>query len=96
MLNKLSEADIKKNMGIFLIPEERTKVHGRPIYADDASKCGLNIDLRPINDPLWRVMYELILGWITLYQSTETQNLSSVAINPIEQDMRQKNNAGSN
>lgn len=61
MLKNMPEDDIKKKIGIFLIPEKRTKVHGRPIYADDASNCGLSIDLRPVNDQLWGLLYELYI-----------------------------------
>ena len=59
MLKSMSEDEIKKKIGIFLIPEEKTVVHGRPIYAEDASNCGLTIDLRKINDEFWRLLYEL-------------------------------------
>jgi len=61
MLREMSEADIKKKIGIFLIPEAKAKVHGRPISAEDAINCGLNIDLKVVNDPLWRLLYELYI-----------------------------------
>jgi hypothetical protein len=61
MMSNLSHEDIKKKIGIFLIPEKRTKVHGRPIYADDAVNCGLNIDMRAVDDALWGLLYELYI-----------------------------------
>jgi ATP-dependent protease ClpP protease subunit len=61
MLPKMSEAVINKKIGIFLIPETKAKVHGRPINAEDALNCGLNVDLRAVNDPLWLLLYELYI-----------------------------------
>jgi ClpP class serine protease len=61
MLKNMPENEIKSNIGIFLIPEERTVVHGRPIYADEAKDCKLNIDLRIGNDALWKLVYELYI-----------------------------------
>lgn len=59
MLKGLSEKDIKKKISIFLIPEKRAKVHGRPIGADDAFNCGLNIDVKDVKDKMWLLLYEL-------------------------------------
>ena len=61
MLREMSEEDIKKKIGIFLVPETRAKVHGRPISAEDAVNCGLNVDLKTVNDPLWLLLYELYI-----------------------------------
>ena len=61
IFKEMPEADIKKKIGIFLIPETKAKVHGRPISAEDAMNCGLNIDLRPVNDPLLLLFYELYI-----------------------------------
>lgn len=61
MLQKMSATAIKKKIGIFLIPETRAKVHGRPISAEDALNCGLNVDLKAVNDPLWLLLYELYI-----------------------------------
>lgn len=61
MLKDLPEADIKKKIGIFLVPETKAKVHGRPINAEDATNCGLTIDLKAVNDPLWLTLYELYI-----------------------------------
>jgi hypothetical protein len=61
MLQKLSEDIIKKKIGIFLIPEERAKVHGRPINADEALNCDLNIDIKEVRDKFWLLLYELYI-----------------------------------
>lgn len=54
------ESEIKNLIELFLIPK-KTKVHGRPIYYKDIQNLGLNIDLMPINDELWGLIYELYL-----------------------------------
>jgi len=59
MLKDLSDEEIKKKISIFLLPEKRAKVHGRPILADDAKKCGLNIEVKPVKDKMWLLLYEL-------------------------------------
>ena len=61
MLSGVPEDEIKKKISIFLLPEKRAKVHGRPIYGDDALKCGLNIEMKGVNDPLWLLLYELYI-----------------------------------
>jgi hypothetical protein len=61
MLREMSEEDIKKKIDIFLVPETKAKVHGRPINVEDAANCGLNIDLKAVNDPLWLLLYELYI-----------------------------------
>jgi hypothetical protein len=61
MLQKLSEDIIKKKIGIFLIPEERAKVHGRPINAEEALSCDLNIDIKEVRDRFWLLLYELYI-----------------------------------
>lgn len=61
MLREMPEADIKKKISIFLIPETKAKVHGRPISAEDANNCGLNIDMKEVNDPMWLLLYELYI-----------------------------------
>jgi hypothetical protein len=58
MLSKLSAKKIEQKINILLTPEEK-KVHGRPIYSQDAINCGLKItqeDVRGIN---WSKIYEL-------------------------------------
>jgi len=52
--------DILKKVSVFLTPEQ-TKTHGRPIYADQAVECGLNIEIKDIKDTLWKMVYDLYI-----------------------------------
>jgi len=58
MLSKLSVSRIEQKMKRFLTPEE-VKVHGRPIYAKEASNCGLNVNTVDIKSRFWSLVYEL-------------------------------------
>jgi len=58
MLHRLSQSKIKQKIKRFLTPEE-VKVHGRPIYAQEAEKCDLNIELINVKNKLWSLIYEL-------------------------------------
>jgi hypothetical protein len=60
MMKGLSNNNIKKKIKIFLTPE-RTKTHGRPIYRDEATQCGLTIESRNIKDKVWEIVYELYI-----------------------------------
>lgn len=74
MLTNLSHDEIKKKIGIFLIPEKRAKVHGRPIYSDAAINCGLNIELKDINDNSWHLLYELYIrlnNYVSINKNTK-------------------------
>ena len=61
MLSGLTEEEIKKKIEIFLTPEKGKKVHGRPIYAQDALDCGLNVEIRNVKERFWSVVYELYI-----------------------------------
>lgn len=58
MMRGLTLKKIENMIKIFLTPET-TKTHGRPIYADDASKCGLNIESINVRDDLWELINKL-------------------------------------
>ncbi len=58
MLKESEEADIIKDLDIFLTPKT-VKVHGRPIYYDDIQKCGLNIKMQDLKSDCWKLIYEL-------------------------------------
>lgn len=60
MMNAVPETEIRDKIKGFLTPEE-TKVHGRPIYRDDASGCGLNIEKVEATSALWKLIYELYI-----------------------------------
>lgn len=58
MLKGKSKEDIKTSIALFLSPEE-TKVHGRPIYRNEAEKAGLIIEKADIKSDTWELVYEL-------------------------------------
>ncbi len=60
MMKGMSSSVIKKEIEIFLTPK-RTKTHGRPIYREEALKCGLRIESRDVKDKFWRLVYELYI-----------------------------------
>ena len=47
MMKGTDEAEIKQKIATFLSPQ-RTKVHGRAIYRDEARQCGLNIEFHAL------------------------------------------------
>lgn len=58
MLSGLSEKEIKKKIKDFLTPE-KVKTHGRPIYAQNALNCGLNVEIKDLKEKFWSIAYEL-------------------------------------
>lgn len=60
MMKGVDPKQIKVNIRIFLTPE-RTKIHGRPIYRDEAEHCGLIIDRQYIKGKIWKSVYELYI-----------------------------------
>ena len=51
---------IKKRMQVFLHPKH-TKTHGRPIYSQEASDCGLDVEMVDFQSDTWTLLYELYL-----------------------------------
>lgn len=60
MMKGLRNNKIKEKIRIFLTPE-RTKAHGRPIYRDEAKRCGLKIEAKNVDEKIWQLIYELYL-----------------------------------
>jgi len=60
MLSGLSKEQIQEQINIFLTPETK-KIHGRPIYMNEAESCGLKIEKMDINGNLWELIYELYI-----------------------------------
>ena len=58
MMAGKSYKQIKKKIEIFLTPKE-TKVHGRPIYAKEAERHGLKIEIADVRSTMWMLVYEL-------------------------------------
>jgi hypothetical protein len=55
---RLSESKIKRKIGPFLDPNF-TRSHGRPIYHDVVSSCGLDVELHDVRSDLWREVWSL-------------------------------------
>jgi len=60
MMSKSSNKEIKQKIAIFLTPKDK-KMHGRPIFRDEASTCGLNVEMIDGQSKLWRLIYELYI-----------------------------------
>ena len=58
MMQHLSTEEIKEKLQVFLSPSH-TKMHGRPIYHEEATGCGLNIEVQDQHSDLWESVYEL-------------------------------------
>ena len=58
MMSSIAEAEIKKQIKVFLTPEE-TKSHGRLIDREKAESCGLTIEKLNLNSKIWKASYEL-------------------------------------
>ncbi len=83
MLSGMKAPDIKKNIEIFLTPK-RKKAHGRPIYRDEVTTCGLNIDKVDVKGKMWQLIYELYLrtdNFVSTHAAkcVETKELSFAA-----------------
>lgn len=58
MLSGASAEKIKQKIKVFLQPQH-TKAHGRPIYREEAKKCGLDIEFSDPSSECWKLIYEL-------------------------------------
>lgn len=58
MFSTMGPAQIKRKIHLFITPEE-VKVHGRPIYAQEAKNCGLNVDMLDLRSEQWLLIREL-------------------------------------
>lgn len=68
----MSKGKIKEQIKIFLTPE-KVKVHGRPIYAQDALNCKLNVEIKDVKDKFWSMVYEL---YVRLNDYVSTNNVA--------------------
>ena len=59
-MSSKSQADIEKKIKPFLDPAY-TKMHSRPIYHDEAQRCGLPIELYGLKSPVWALVSALYL-----------------------------------
>lgn len=60
MMSSISENQVKKDIKPFLKPQE-TKVHGRPIFIEQAKRCKLNIEEIDIKSDIWQSVWDLFL-----------------------------------
>ena len=58
IFKRFSEKTIKNKIKPFLDPKVQ-KDHGRPIYHDVASRCGLNLELIDNTDDKWKLVWHL-------------------------------------
>lgn len=58
MMKGIERSKIGDKIKVFLTPEE-TKTHGRPIYKDEAIKCGLQIESIELGTTLCELVHEL-------------------------------------
>lgn len=76
MMSAKSEKAITSKIKMFLTPE-RTKTHGRPIYRDEASKCGLNIEPIEPESEFWSTVYALYIRTNNLVQTAASKCVES-------------------
>lgn len=76
MMRRRAEKAIKSQIKIFLTPQ-RTKSHGRPIYRDEAKKCGLSIEPMEISTTIGQLVYELHLRLNTVVSTTANKCIES-------------------
>ena len=76
MLSSKSETEIKKSIKIFLTPES-TKTHGRPIYRDEALKCGLVVEEIDKESSLWKNLRNLYIRSDSLVSTNVIKCLES-------------------
>lgn len=60
MMQGTSRPDIEKSIQMFLTPEKK-KAHGRPIFRDEAEKCGLTVEKVDSDTDVWHIIYELYI-----------------------------------
>jgi hypothetical protein len=90
MMKGLSDSKIKEKIKIFLFPTE-TKVHGRPIFIDEAKKVGLRIKEISNESPTWQGVQEYAARLNYLTSSQYLKILESCEhhfCSPIPKEMR--------
>ena len=60
MMKGTPQDEIKEMIGTFL-SLERVKTHRRPIYAEEALRCGLNVNMVDVRSALWERVNDLYL-----------------------------------
>jgi len=60
MMEGLSEEAIERKIQPFLDPKKK-KVHGRPVYREETTSLGLNVESVGVKDARWQLIYELYI-----------------------------------
>jgi hypothetical protein len=60
MMQGIPRKKIKENIHVFLSPK-RKKIHERPIYRDEAQKCGIKVEKLDGKSKVWQLVYELYI-----------------------------------
>jgi Serine dehydrogenase proteinase len=76
MMRRSSERAILRKIKMFLTPE-RTKTHGRPIYRDEAKRCGLNIEHADPDSAFWATVYALYIRTNNAVQTNVSKCIES-------------------
>jgi hypothetical protein len=61
MMKGCDPDEIRKRIEMFLVPDKVVKVHGRPIYRDQAHECGIDVEVCETKSPRWINIYELYI-----------------------------------
>ena len=72
MMSSYTYEETREKIKIFLTPEE-VKVHGRPIYAEEAQSHDLIIDIPDMRSEMWDLVYEL---YVRLNNHVSRDNIS--------------------
>ncbi len=85
MMNELQESEIETLIKVFLDPDD-TLSHGRPIFADEASKCKLKVESIASETEKWQDVYELYVrlsNYVSTYVSKCIENKNHMFTVPI-------------
>jgi hypothetical protein len=70
MMKKLSKAQIRKKIELFLDPKMGTISHSRSINMAEAQACGLKVEKLDVNSTRWKDIYELYVRTQQFVNST--------------------------
>lgn len=76
MMSSLDEATIRDRVSMFIAPETK-KVHGRPIFRDEALQCGLAVESVDESEEKWGLVYELYIRTNRLVSTRASKCLES-------------------
>lgn len=74
MMSRFNEDTVGKKIAVFLNPGQ-TKSHGRPIFRNEAKKCGLKVVNAKVATRTWKMVHEL---YVRSYHFTNSHAIKSV------------------